>query len=751
MTVHCFTSIINNYIPKARILAKTLKKHNPEWILHVVINEPPIDDFLQDYEPFDNIISLSELGIPSLEGWLFQHKVTEICTAIKGHTATYLFDKKAAGKVIYLDPDIAVFNSLQPIADLLDQYPIILAPHLNKPEQKTQDIINNEIGALRWGVFNLGFFAVSNCGQGIDFINWWKERLLNFCRDDIPLGLFTDQRWCNLAPVFFDKLHILRDSEYDVATWNITHRNLKLSPDGEILVDNKPLRFYHFSGYDSGAGSKMVDYYASNLENNPVREIWDWYDRQLIANGQNELGTLGWTYNYFDNGEKITDEMRSVYHSRLDLQNAFPNPFSTFPQNGGFFQWWTDQYLKERNSQPKDEMDEKTKLLEIRSDIYDYLLDKTKSELPNEYISLSTSSFDGTNSLVKLIAFYLPQFHPIPENDIWWGKGFTEWTNVSKALPQFPGHYQPHLPGELGFYDLRVLEVQKRQIELAKQYGIYGFSFYYYWFAGKRLLERPIDQFLNHKEMDFPFCLIWANENWTRRWDGLENDILIQQIHTPKTDIEFIKSVEPYLSDERYIRFGNRPVLIVYRVGLMPDAEATASRWREYCIKHSLGDPYLIAAQTFGFEDPRPVGFDAAIQFPPHNQHFSPRFLINSSVKFANPNYDSCLFSYPELIKYKENELEDAPFTLFKTVFPGWDNEPRKPGRGTIFTESTPDLYKRWLQVACRWTLINHSPNERFVFINAWNEWGEGAYLEPDRRFGYAYLQATLDALRSLQ
>jgi len=751
LTVHCFTSITNNYLPKASVLAKTVKKFNPDWIFHIVLSEPITEEAKDLVNILDYIINLDELGIPSLESWIFQHKVTEICTAVKGHTAAYLFNKKGAEKVVYLDPDIAVFNSLQPIADLLDHHPIILAPHISKPDKDLQDIVNNEIGALRWGVFNLGFFAVSKCGQGIEFINWWKERLLNFCRDDISYGLFTDQRWCDLAPVFFDKLYILRDSEYNVATWNLSNRAIGFNSVGELMVEGEPLRFYHFSGYDSGAGAKMVDYVTLNKRNTVVKEIWDWYDRQLIENGQRELGKLEWLYNRFDNGEKISNEMRAVYRDRLDLQNEFSDPFTTQCDNGGFNKWWKMQYVNEITSTLMPEATPQKELIEIQSNIYEDLLEKAKNDLPEEYIPLASSSVNGVDSLVKLIAFYLPQFHPIPENDKWWGKGFTEWTNISKAVPQFPGHYQPHLPGELGFYDLRILDVQKRQVELAKQYGIYGFGFYYYWFAGKRLLERPVDQFLSHKEIDFPFFLIWANENWTRRWDGQENEILMQQIHSSQTDMEFIKSVEPFMVDDRYIRFGDRPILMIYRVGLMPDPTATAERWREYCIKRGLGNPYLIAAQTFGFEDPRNVGFDAAVQFPPHNQHHDARFLVNSSIKFANPSYDSYTFSYPELVKFKENNPEDAPYTLFKTVFPSWDNEPRKPGKGTIFADSTPGLYKRWLQAACRWTFINNSPEERFVFINAWNEWGEGAHLEPDRRFGYAYLQATMDIIKELK
>ncbi len=743
MTVHCFTSVTNNYIPKARILAKSLKRHNPDWVFHVVLNEPLADGIKLEDEPFDSFIPIEELGIPNLHSWIFQHKVTEICTAVKGHASHFLFEKMGAQKVVYLDPDIAVFDSLQPIADWLEVHPIILAPHQTKPDKQLQDIINNEIGSLRWGVFNLGFFAVARYGQGLAFIDWWKERLMHFCRDDIPFGLFTDQRWCDLVPAFFDELFILRDSGYDVATWNLTHREVRFGVDGSILVDGSPLRFYHFSGYDSGAGSWMVEFLESNIADMPVREIWDWYDRQLSENEQSSLGRLEWFYDRFDNGEKITNEMRLVYRNQPDLRQEFDNPFDTNRSDGGFYGWWLYQYHRE-DSQPEVAKATSSAI------VYANYLKGEENDKPAEYIPLSTESVDGAQSLIKLIAFYLPQFHPIPENDVWWGKGFTEWTNVSKAVPQFAGHYQPHLPGELGFYDLRLIDIQKRQIELAKQYGFYGFGFYYYWFAGKRLLERPVEQFLSNRELDFPFLMVWANENWTRRWEGDENEVLMRQVHTPETDIEFIKSIEPYMRDERYIRIGDRPVLIIYRFGLMPDPAATVDRWREYCVGRGLGNPYIMLAQTFGFYDPRPFGSDAAVQFPPHNQHYLPRFMMKPAPIFSNSNFQGKIFSYPELVKYKENEPEDPPYTLFKTVFPRWDNEPRKPGRGVVYADSTPTLYKRWLQTVCRWTIVNHPLEERLAFVNAWNEWGEGAHMEPDRRFGYAYLQATMDTLRSL-
>ena len=360
-----------------------------------------------------------------------------------------------------------------------------------------------------------------------------------------------------------------------------------------------------------------------------------------------------------------------------------------------------------------------------------------------EYRPLSQSSLSSSELAIRAIAFYLPQYHPIPENDTWWGRGFTEWTNVSKAVPQFVGHYQPHLPGELGFYDLRVPQVQERQAELARQYGLAGFCFHTYWFAGKRLLERPLDQFLQHTEWDLGFCLSWANENWTRRWDGLESDILMAQAHSAQDDLAFIAEMERYLLDPRYIRIGGKPLLVLYRPALLPDPDATAARFREYWRSHGHGDLYLAYTQAFAAEGTAPKGFDASIEFPPHGFGIEVDY---QKLSFVNPDYAGHVYEYSDLAAFYRRRTYTGQ-TVFRTVTPGWDNTARKLARGRVFNNSTPDAYAEWLDSICRATL-SHTPAERLVFINAWNEWAEGAHLEPDRRFGYAYLKATADVLK---
>ena len=348
---------------------------------------------------------------------------------------------------------------------------------------------------------------------------------------------------------------------------------------------------------------------------------------------------------------------------------------------------------------------------------------------------------------VRLIAFYLPQFHPIPENDRWWGEGFTEWTNVRAARPQFAGHYQPRVPIDTGYYDLRDIGVQRRQVEIARRYGIGGFCFYFYWFGGHRLLETPLLNVLNDPSIDFPFCLCWANENWTRRWDGRQQDLLIGQEHSPEDDLKFIEYVSRYLRDPRYIRIAGRPLLLVYRPALLPDAAATVARWRNWCRESGASEPYVAMVQSFQSLDPRPYGMDAAVEFPWHTGMPAD---ITVHVVPARSEFRGYVFDWEDYAEQCEDQ-PDRPWMQMRGVMPGWDNTPRRKSLAHLFQGHSPTIYSYWLKAAMRWTLARRrSPDERLLFINAWNEWGEGAYLEPDQRFGYAFLQATRDAVEEV-
>jgi glycosyltransferase involved in cell wall biosynthesis/ubiquinone/menaquinone biosynthesis C-methylase UbiE len=349
---------------------------------------------------------------------------------------------------------------------------------------------------------------------------------------------------------------------------------------------------------------------------------------------------------------------------------------------------------------------------------------------------------------VKAICFYLPQFHPIPENNEWWGEGFTEWTNVRPAKPQFKGHYQPHVPGELGYYNLLDEGVQERQVELAKLYGIGGFCFYFYWFHGHRLLEDPILRYLANPHLDLPFCLCWANENWSRRWDGSEQEILIAQDHTPQDDLAFIQYISIYLKDSRYIRVGGRPLLLLYRPSLLPNISETVVRWRNWCRENGIGEIYLAYTQSFDRNNPNDFGFDAAVEFPPNNT--CPREVRRDGVAFDEAfngkTYDICSLSG------QSGNYSKPDYKLFRSACPSWDNTARKKGRGTIFCNGSPAIYLNWLKNAVRETIETFpEPDERLVFINAWNEWAEGAHLEPDQSYGYAWLDATRRALMGRQ
>ncbi len=361
----------------------------------------------------------------------------------------------------------------------------------------------------------------------------------------------------------------------------------------------------------------------------------------------------------------------------------------------------------------------------------------------DDHVALSDAPVASGDCDVKLIAYYLPQFHPIPENDAWWGAGFTEWRNVARAFPNFEGHYQPRVPGELGYYDLRVPQVMRRQVELARHHGIAAFCFHFYWFGGKTLLEMPTRQFLETRELDLGFCLCWANENWTRRWDGSESSVLIGQRHSPEDDEAFLRHVDTYFRDPRYLKVNGCPVLTVYRPSDLPDAAATTARWR--ALAERLGWPglYLVATNAFRFRDYREFGFDALSEFPPHSLQVPDVQSVIETTSFRKP---AAIRLYRDVVA-SEIARDPGPGRTHPGVMMAWDNSARRPVEGRIVHGATAGEFKAWLAHGVARARSN-PPEERFVFINAWNEWAEGTYLEPDQRYGYAFLSACAEVVR---
>jgi ubiquinone/menaquinone biosynthesis C-methylase UbiE len=350
-------------------------------------------------------------------------------------------------------------------------------------------------------------------------------------------------------------------------------------------------------------------------------------------------------------------------------------------------------------------------------------------------------------SKVKTIAFYLPQFHPVPENDQWWGSGFTEWTNVVQAKALYPGHDQPRRPADLGFYDLRVPEVREAQAKLALDHGIDGFCYYYYWFgAGKKLLERPIQEVLTSGQPDFPFCFCWANESWSRRWDGREHDTLIDQDTSAETCISLIKSMAPYFADKRYIRVGDKPLLLIYRANVFKNIEHTIQTIRQEARQSQGLELYLVLCEAYGSGKKEiEAGFDAIYEFPSaysHTQEIRP----TKPVKKFHSQFSGMIRDYKRLAEFYKSRPE-PDYRRFPGVTLAWDNTARKKDAAVILENFSIESYESWLKSCVSRAQNIAIEDEQFIFINAWNEWAEGTYLEPDAKYGMEYLLATKSVL----
>ena len=382
-----------------------------------------------------------------------------------------------------------------------------------------------------------------------------------------------------------------------------------------------------------------------------------------------------------------------------------------------------------------------------------YKRDVTQSYFKNAYFKSGVNSSKNyvpadnkicTNRYnMKPIAFYLPQFYQNATNDKNWGEGYTEWDAVTRSVPIFLNHYQPQLPDQMGFYNLNYQDPFIKQIDIAKKYGIYGFCFYLYNFGDQIELRLPLDNFCNTKGLNFPFCICWANENWTRKWDGKDKEILITQKYCPTALLKIAEDFCKYFKHRNYIKINGKPLFIVYNPKEIPNLSQFAELMRSICAKNCIGDIHLsYVNKEFDFS-PEKFGFDSVTEFPPHNM-FGIQHKNISKILFTR-NFNGKVF---DLEDYIQNLVyKDSSYKIFRSAFPAWDNSPRKLLDSHIFYGASPKLFELWLKKIKAFTIKNHPSDERIFFINAWNEWGEGAHLEPDKKYGYAYLQALRNVL----
>lgn len=366
----------------------------------------------------------------------------------------------------------------------------------------------------------------------------------------------------------------------------------------------------------------------------------------------------------------------------------------------------------------------------------------------------SNELYDLSHIDVKTLAFYLPQFHAFKENNEWWGNGFSEWSNTRRChKKRFHNHYQPRTPHwDIGYYDLSDFSVMEKQIKLAKEHGVYGFCFYYYWFSGKRLMELPVDQLLEHKEVDFPFCLCWANENWTRAWDGQKKDVLIEQRYSEDDPEKFIKDISKYVNDKRYIKINSKPLVMVYNPGEIPNCSQVFEKWREFARKEGMGEILIwVCATANNSVEKLQLGkyVDAEVEFPPHNM-WNPEFAVRNLDLNGK---EASIFDYRQLVDFQVKKLsarEEYCVPVHHACTLGWDNSARRENNWfTLYGFSLKSYYK-WLKSVVENARANFEEEERFIFINAWNEWAEGTYLEPDEKYGYAYINTTTKALSGM-
>ena len=554
------------------------------------------------------------------------------------------------------------------------------------------------------------------------------ERVSEKFDENFYIEMNTDLDFSSISPLEHFLVYGWRENRAPIPYFDMNHYKDKFSSTdaNPFIIYMQKLEQLYISDRDYEVMKGKIDrnfYYEQFLK---------YTDYDILLNNRELCGhyhNIGWRQGFDPNPDFST----TLYlKSHTDVGDATINPYLHYLATG---------FLEERSIFASELVKTHLPTLQAAHKFY--------TEKGPLFEEANDENWKETKPLTHLMAYYLPQFHAIVENDKWWGKGFTEWRNIPRGLSRFDGHYQPRLPGELGYYDLTDVQVIKAQVKMAKEAGLSSFCYYYYTFNGDRLLEKPLDLFINNQDIDFQFSIMWANENWTRTWDGFEKDILMSQNYS-FDNIEVISAdIAKYMSDPRYVRIDGKPILFIYRPGAIDQSVAYLQALRDAVNMH-LGEEILVyMAQGFGDENPQEFDLDGAIEFPPHKlgQDVPP---INEGLKLYDTEYSGHVIGYQSFI---ENSLSDTPeeYHLIKAACPSWDNDARRPGYGMVVQGSSPSLYQAWLTQLANETVLTSSNKKSFMVVNAWNEWAEAAYLEPDIHYGAAYLNATSRALKAAE
>ncbi|MFT9460154.1 MAG: glycoside hydrolase family 99-like domain-containing protein [Acetobacter orientalis] len=584
--------------------------------------------------------------------------------------------------------------------------------------------------------FDLYISIVKN-HENIDIINIFRNSLPQAQKIIIRI---VPNRGRDLAPFIIEFGEIL--SKYDICGHFHTKKSLHNKNLSGWFKDIYTLLL----GAPGSSGGRVVEFFNALMKDVKI----------VYPEGRNEFfkDPKGWGGNYI-NAKKIIQK-----YTNLSIKNF---PLVEFPEGSMF--WARSKNLKEflsmrltYNNFPPEPIGvdgtlahtlERLILLFSASEEGKYWRIHSRDSISDyRYYEPSKDYSNEThNSDVKILTYYLPQFHPTPENDEWHGKGFTEWTKVRAANPLFVGHYQQHIPhNDIGYYFLENPEILRQQAEMMKRSGVYGQIFYHYWFDGVQILEKPVKMLLDSPDIKMPYCFCWANENWTRRWDGNEQEILLKQNYSSDDAYEFIKYLIPFFQDERYIRIDDRPVLYIYRPSSIPNMQTYLDAWEVACLAAGLRKPYVIGVLTRGFMDPNQSALDAGVERVLHDWTNGGVPEIKNTLNPYEP-INGSVISYEDVAKYYSNQEDEKDFTYFRSIIPAWDNTARYGGEAFIVHNSNPEVFQKWLETLIFYTRKTLPADRRFLIVNAWNEWAEGAHLEPDSRYGYSYLNSVGRAL----